>query len=734
MIRSTIVIATLLLPSLVLADQGGFTNAGGSASGGQGATITSVTSNPSGSLSLYCAPAATGCSGGYYNWTSTDGTTSINAAFSSGTDTESCSGGGKGGHITCTYSFIGNFSGIATVNGQTEAISGSTSQYFVSDGTNLSGYNGWNSAYAPFYYTDSEQILRSDDLMGTNQVAYGSSGSGVGQFGYVSTLTLDSKGRIYFWDNLNCRLVRIDDISGGNWITYGGTCGSGQGQFSNPQGMTTDGSDRLYIMDTGNNRLVRIDDMTGTNWTEFNNPSLVASYTNIALDAAGRIYVADSGNNRIVRMDDMTGANWVSLSQSPPTGPYIYLLQNPVGVAVDAQGRIYIAEDTSYQPEVIRIDDMTGTNWTSYGLAPGSLPFNNITLDASGAVFLGGYGVRVINDMYSLLQSSGTVGPIGTYYIFGTTPATLPHPLPSAVRLSAASLSFSQNAGTSGDTQAVSVSNFGGSPLTISGIATTGAFTQTNNCPASLSGGASCTVSVSFAPATTGTSTGRLIVSDSAGNQVSPQTVALTGLGTSPVASVSPTSLSFLGQVLGTASKAKKITLSNTGNGPLEIASIVSSPQYLQTNTCGSEVAPGGSCTISVSFSPTSLGAVSGALTIADNAGTQTVSLSGTGSAPVTLSASTLNFGRVPVGTTSAAKTLTLTNHEPVALNLAGLIATAPFAVSSTTCGTSVAAGGRCSISLTFSPTASGAVSGTLTISDDALTSPQTVSLSGTGR
>ena len=135
----------------------------------------------------------------------------------------------------------------------------------------------------------------------------------------------------------------------------------------------------------------------------------------------------------------------------------------------------------------------------------------------------------------------------------------------------------------------------------------------------------------------------------------------------------------------------------------------------------------------SFSASATRGGSASGTLTINDNAGTQTITLTGSGIAPVTLSRGTLNFGNVKVGRTSSAKTVTLTNHEKVSLSFSGIATSTGFAIAKDTCGTSIAAGARCAVGVTFSPTATGAATGTLTFTDDAGNSPQIVSLKGTG-
>ena len=695
------------------ADQGGFTNTGSS-------------TNPPGTLTIGATTVT---------WVSSDGTTSINATITTSSNTESCSGGGRGGHVSCAYTFIASFSGTLTANGLVQAINGSTNQYEPVGGTS-SGTTGYNSAYTPFYYSDSEQILRADDLQGTNQITYGSQGSGVGQFYGAYGIAVDSYGRIYVVDTYNDRIVRIDDMNGTNWITYG-TYGSGPGQFNNPSGIAVDSTGRIYVMDTGNARLVSMDDMTGTNWQVFgtvgSGVGQFASFTSVAVDSLNRIYVADGGNRQIVRMDDMAGTNWTTLSQSPVINSYIYSFGSPVAVTVDLNGRIYVADNGSYAPEVVRVDDMTGANWTSIYVSPtGSTGLNSIAVDSTGTLFTGGGGVKLVDSMFTVQNSSGTIAPYGTYYVFGVTPVPLPTPRPSAIKLAPVNLDFTQNVGTS-SSQSVTITNFGGSPLDLTSFSASGGFTDTSYCPNQLVAGSNCTVSVTFTPSVTGPVSGSLIVNDDSGNAGAAQTVALTGTGTAPIGTATPASISFSSQVVGTTSTAKSVTLQNTGTGPMGVASVSASAPFSQTNTCvGSIIAPAASCTISVSFTPTVVGSASGSVTIADDAGVQSVSLTGTGSAPVTFSSSTLSFGTLAAGSTSAAKTLTVTNRGG-ALTFSSIAASGDYAISSNTCGTGIAAGANCTVGVTFTPSVLGADNGTLTFIDSALTSPQSVSLTGTG-
>jgi sugar lactone lactonase YvrE len=539
------------------ADQGGLSNSGGSLSGG-----TSV-ANPPGTLTI---------AGSALTFRSTDGTTAIDAAFSNGSTVEHCSGGGRGGHVTCSFTFTGTFSGTLTANGAKQAINGSTSQVYRADGVVVTGTTGYNSAYTPFYFSNTGQILRSDDLSGTNLISYGTPGSDVGQFYGAYGIAVDSAGRIYVADTYNARIVRIDDMNGTNWSSFG-TYGSDIGQFNNPSGISIDPAGRIYVMDTGNNQLVRMDDMNGANWTTFSGTGSgdgqFAQYVApVAFDASGRIYIADTGNRRIVRMDDMSGTNWTTLTQSPVIGIYIFSFGSPVGVAVDAAGRVYVAD--AYQPSVIRVDDLTGTNWTSIGLGSGANP-HSIAVDSSGMVLVGGGGAQVVDDMAGVLASSSALTDFyGPYYVFGATPMPLPTPRPSAISFSPPTLTFSQNLGTTSATQTITVANFGGSPLSGLTLSASGDFSETNNCPTALAGGSNCTVSVTFTPQTTGPATAALNVSDDSGNLGSTQVVPLNGTGTIPAATATPSTVSFSSQVVGTSSRARSITLQSTGTGPLQ--------------------------------------------------------------------------------------------------------------------------------------------------------------------
>jgi len=312
--------------------------------------------------------------------------------------------------------------------------------------------------------------------------------------------------------------------------------------------------------------------------------------------------------------------------------------------------------------------------------------------------------------------------------------------------LSPSSLTFANQAvGATSAAQTITLNNTGNAALSLTSITLTGTnageFPQTNTCGSSVAAGASCTISVTFTPGASGTRTAAVTLTDNATG--SPQTVSLSGTGTAAVASLSPSSLTFASQAVGASSAAQTITLNNTGNAALSLTSITltgTNPgDFAQTNNCGSSVAAGASCTISVTFTPAASGTRTAAVTLTDNAtgSPQTVSLSGTGTATVvSLSPTSLTFGSEPVDTTSSPQVVTLTNAGSAALNITSISITGANATDFTennTCSSAVAAGGNCTITILFTPSASGTRTASLNIADSASGSPQSVSLSGTG-
>jgi len=200
--------------------------------------------------------------------------------------------------------------------------------------------------------------------------------------------------------------------------------------------------------------------------------------------------------------------------------------------------------------------------------------------------------------------------------------------------------------------------------------------------------------------------------------------------------SLTPSSLSFGTVIVEASSAAKKATLTNNSSTTVYFSSITTSANFSQTNTCGGTLAAGKSCTISVTFTPTQVGALTGTLYVNDN-GTnspQTVSLSGTGKAQATLTPASATYSATVVGKSSAAKTFTLRNNQNVILRNISISTTGPFSVTSTTCASQLTSNADCTINVVFTPTGVGVETGTLQVSDNAVGSPQVSNLKGTGK
>ena len=328
------------------------------------------------------------------------------------------------------------------------------------------------------------------------------------------------------------------------------------------------------------------------------------------------------------------------------------------------------------------------------------------------------------------------------------------------VTLTPTGLTFPSTAvGVASAAKTITLKNSGTGVLQINEIEISGtdykSYSGTTTCPfapTTLAAGSSCTVSITFTPATTGTLTAQLDIYDNAIG--SPQTASLTGTGATsavPVVALTPKTLTFASTKIGSTSAAKVVTLKNTGKGTLDINSggitisgTDKSSFLIKSTTCGSTVAAAASCTISVEFKPAASGTLTAALQVADNAAgsPQSVSLTGTGAATapvVSLTPKSLTFASTAVGSTTAAKVVTLKNTGTATLDIkSGGITISGTDKSSftktTTCAATVAAGASCTISVKFKPAASGALTATLDVADNAAGSPQSVSLAGTGK
>ncbi len=501
------------------------------------------------------------------------------------------------------------------------------------------------------------------------------------------------------------------------------------GRVPNFVAITPDGT-RAYVTDFYDYGFVSVIDTSDN--TVIATVAVGGFPTGVAITPDGtRAYVATAGGS---------GSVWVIDTSSNTVVTTVAVGTQPTGVAITPDGtRAYVANRFSNSVSVI--DTSTNTVLTTVPVLENAFGMA-ITPDGTRAYVT----IFVFSSVQAIDTSTNTVVAtiaVGSYPAWvAITPAHGNQPL----SFSPSSLTFgSQGLGTTSGPQTESATNTGTTNLSIMTVTVGGTnasdfATNANTCTGTtLTPNGACTVSVTFTPSATGSRSASLIFTDDASN--SPQTVTLTGAGTAPVAGVSPPSLTFGNQNLGTTSGSQPVTLSNKGSAALTITSIATNANFGETNTCAGSVAAGGSCTINMTFSPTATGPLTGTLTITDNSNgvagsTETVSLSGTGLNPGAGLSSTLLTVYQAENTTSTARKIMLTSTGTTNLNISSITITGPNAsdfAETNNCPASMAPRAYCILNLTFTPTILGAESADLTITDNPTNSPQTVALSGIG-
>jgi hypothetical protein len=308
-----------------------------------------------------------------------------------------------------------------------------------------------------------------------------------------------------------------------------------------------------------------------------------------------------------------------------------------------------------------------------------------------------------------------------------------------AVVLTPVSVSFpTTTVNATSAAQNITISNTGATSVNLGGAAVTGDFRiSANTCATTLAANTGCTVAIVFAPTASGSRTGSFTITSGSDTL----TASLSGSGVLPATdALAPLSLAFAPQQLATSSAAQHVTLTNSGDVALTLISAqITSGDFVAVNSCGNSLAAHSSCSVDVIFQPKSVGPAAGVLIVSDQYRSQSVALSGTGVAPPGVSLSPLfgmSFPATGVALSSAPQIVTLTNNGGLPLAIATVAIGGDFAIvpGSNTCGSStLAVGDACTMQIAFRPTAGGARSGSLTISDTAPTSPQTMSLTGQG-
>jgi len=294
---------------------------------------------------------------------------------------------------------------------------------------------------------------------------------------------------------------------------------------------------------------------------------------------------------------------------------------------------------------------------------------------------------------------------------------------------------------TVGSNQSLSetVTNTGGSTVTISqvGISGTGFSLSGISTPVTLTAGQSATFTVKFAPLSAGTVSGNVTITSTASNPT--LTIPVTGTGvTQGTLGSNPTSLSF-GNVTVGSNQSLSETVTNTGGSSVTISQVTISGSGFSLSGVSTPVTltAGQSATFTVKFAPTSAASASGNVTITSTASNPTLNipLSGTGTAAtgqLTVTPTTLDLGSVVVGTSGTASgSLTAIGANVTVTSVSSN--NSVFSLSGLSLPVTIPAGQSTAFTVTFSPQTSGAVSATLTFTSNAQPSTTTETLTGTG-
>ncbi len=649
--------------------------------------------------------------------------------------------------------------------------------------------------------------------------------AGTGTWGYLdgavasahfrnpAGLAMDKAGNIYVADSVNQVVRKVTASAVSTYAGNGASGYSGDGgaatsaTLDNPTGLALDEANNLFIADQGNGLIRRVDAVSGVITTVAGGGSTVITAASssvaarsaallgpasVAVDLAGDLFIADSFHQTILRVDAVSG--YITLYAGSGTGggtdalgdgeaATSAILNNPTGLTLDAAGNLYVADTGDNMIRMINastgiITSVAGSGGYGYagdgGLATSAWLESPMAarLDAAGNLYIADFGNNAIRmklaatGIISTLAGTGTSGYSGNGGL--ASAATLANPMDVAVgaagtvfiadyannvirevTLTQPAISFSSvTAGLASLAQAVTPVNIGNETLTLSGLTISSPFQQTTSTSAcsaglALAAGADCSLDVEFAPVASGAISGSVALSSNSLNVTGTQTIALSGTGVggnAPKVIVSSSSVSF-GTVATGNTASQTVTLLNSGAGALSIAgiSLGGSSVFSLATTCGSTLAAGASCTVTLTFAPAGSASYSGTLTFTDSAGTspQTVAIAGAGSGgPIgTVSASSVYFSPVLNGS-NYPQSITFSNTGSSSLTISAISLSGTNSTDfnlTTTCGTALAVSQSCALSIVFNPGAAGVRTATLTIADNSAGSPHTVALSGTG-
>jgi hypothetical protein len=517
---------------------------------------------------------------------------------------------------------------------------------------------------------------------------------------------------------------------------------------------------------------------TGTQPGLASTPASV-SFGNVVVGAIGSVSLNLSN----------TGSASVTISQASVSGTGFTIIGSPNGQTIqpgqslsftaqflptsvgNATGSISVASNAPNSPMTIAL---TGSG-TQAGLAsaPSSVGFGNVVVGSSGSasvslsnsgsasvaigqVSVSGTGFTMVGapsgqtiqpgqsvsftTKFSPTSAGNATGTISVASNAPNSPMTIPLTgagTQPALASTPASVSFGKVVVGASGSVSLNLSNPGTASVTISQASITGTGFSMVGSPAgqTVQPGQSFSFTTQFLPTSAGNATGSISVASNAPN--SPMTIALTGTGTVPGLGVSPAAVNFKGVVVGSSGTAT-LNLSNAGSAAVTIsqASVSGTAFTISGLAAGLTIQPGQSSSFTAQFLPTSAGSASGSISVSSNSpnSPMSIALTGTGTQPeIGAIPSSAPFGNVTVGNTNS-QTITLTNGGTANLTISqGSVSGTGFKITGLSTPLTITPGSNATFNAVFAPAGAGKVTGSISLANDAPSSPYTIALSGTG-
>jgi predicted outer membrane repeat protein len=461
------------------------------------------------------------------------------------------------------------------------------------------------------------------------------------------------------------------------------------------------------------------------------------------------------------------GGETQTISPAQASSPAINAGANPAGLQVDQRGRARPVPAGNENTDVgayevqLPVDtappSIAGTPGLGQTLtcSPGS--WNGDSVTPTYAYSWTSNGTQVGTGTQYLIQASDAGHQIGCTVAadngagaVDANSATVLVPAPG-ISVSPTGIGFgTQETGTRSTAEPVTITNTGGAPLDIGDLSLSGSAADqyaiaADACSAAtLVPGGQCQTEIVFAPSAEGSQSASLLVPSTGGNRQ----VTLSGIGRPAIGalSVTPASLDFGTQETGTQSSGEPVTVTNTGDAPVEIGRLTiagsDGDQYLLApdGCSGETLAAGAHCEVEIAFTPTRDGGQTATLRIPSSLPTEEVTLSGIGRPPIgalAVTPTSVDFGTQEIGTPGGPRTITISNSGDAALTVGEPTIVGAGAGSFSLVGdgcseTTLAPADECEVGVVFSPAGDGGTEATLKIPSS--TGEAEIELGGVGR